>query len=78
LIYSRLLENMHRLLKDQGKVALQESMFSSAHASPQNEIYDRYIKIPLALGQSKGVDYNIGNKLSKLSTEALTDRLKVI
>ena len=58
------LENMHKLLKDEGKVALQESMFSSSHASLQNEIYDRYIKILLALGQSKGVDYNVGNKLS--------------
>lgn len=81
LVYSRLLlmhlrqplaalKHMNSLLKVNGIISLQESIIETARVYPHSKAVERYVEILIALAKSKGTNYNIGNKLAKLSEEA--------
>jgi len=58
------LKTMHSLLKTGGMLALQESIMSTTRACVEG-----YIKTLIALGQLKGVDFDIGTRLARLCQE---------
>ena len=77
IIYSRLLlmhvkdpqsviEKMYSFLKPGGHLALQESIMSTAHTCPESSAMKKHVKILTSLGKHKGVDFDVGIKLTDL------------
>lgn len=60
---------MKSLLKTGSVLSLQESAFSANHTSDNNPIIKDYFVSLVNLGKSRGVDFDIGRKLSLLSEE---------
>jgi len=80
IVYSRLvlmhvtkanlaLIKMKSLLKTGGVVSLQESAFSADHTSDYNPVVKDFFASLVKLGISKGVDFDIGQKLPALCKE---------
>ena len=57
------LKHMQSLLKTSGVMALQESVMNTCRTSIKNSEFEQYIATMIKLGQHKGVDFNIGDKL---------------
>ena len=81
VIYARLLlmhisdplkaiSNLKLCLKFGGKLLLQESTFHTIDFEPQSSYLKKYKETLIQLGQKRGVDYNIGEKLPNLCIKA--------
>lgn len=81
IVYSRLvlmhltkakfaLIKMKSLLQAGGVISLQETAFSANHTSDYNPVMKDYFASLVKLGISKGVDFDIGQKLPTLCEEA--------
>ncbi len=66
---SKSLQKMIELLKPDGVMCLQESTMSTAHLSVQNQDVEDFYLAMIALGKSKGGDFNIGRKLPSMCSE---------
>lgn len=60
------LKQMIQLLKPSGMLSLQESTLSTINVTPAHKIVFDYFETLIALGKSRGVDFNIGRKLPLL------------
>lgn len=61
------LENMYSLLKEGGVLALQEPTWSTVNTNYPDSFLHEYRDAVIQLGNAKGLDYNIGRKLPKMS-----------
>jgi ubiquinone/menaquinone biosynthesis C-methylase UbiE len=60
------LKNIYKVLKPGGVVLLQESTIETLHSKPVSKAVDHYRDLVIALGNAKGVNYNIGRQLADL------------
>lgn len=60
------LENMYRLLKPGGVMTLQEATWETIDTNYPSKLMYKFRDAVIKLGKHKGVDFNIGRKLSKM------------
>ncbi|MBA3813669.1 MAG: class I SAM-dependent methyltransferase [Alphaproteobacteria bacterium] len=65
------------LLKEGGVVASQESIMSTTQNFSNQLIFREYVETLMTLGQTKGVDYDIGSRLQLLYEQAGYGKTKV-
>lgn len=70
------IENIKTLLKKGGVVASQESIMGTTFSTTHSDIIRDYTHSLVALGEHKGVNYNIGDRIHGLYTKADFDRVE--
>ncbi len=63
---SSIIKKMKSLLKRGGVLVLEESVMSSHHFSERSDAFDAFVKSLVALGNHKGVNFDIGYQLNAL------------
>lgn len=71
----RAIKKMKSLLKRGGVLVLEESVMSSSHFSEGCPEFDAYVKATCDLGESRGVNFDIGYQLKQLCEEVEFDQI---
>jgi len=69
------IRKMKSLLKRGGVLVLEESIMSSHHFSERSDAFDAFVKAIVALGNHKGVNFDIGSQLEAMCAEVEFDQI---
>ncbi|HIE0069998.1 TPA: class I SAM-dependent methyltransferase [Pseudomonas aeruginosa] len=73
----RALRSLYAVLKPGGMLVCEEPVTESHACTPYNEAFDRANRLTIALGRSRGVDYDLGYRLGSLCVAAGFERVTV-